>query len=127
MKNKKWHWPFLRINSGGSIELECKHGIGHGGVHGCDDCCHSEEFEEHYGKYKVKVEELEKKCIFWQQEAARRSREMDRWKFRHDFMENWLVKELSFSKVCTKKQALEHIRECCEEAMRKRGLKYPYV
>jgi hypothetical protein len=36
---KNWKWPFQRINFGGSTEYACPHGIGHGGVHGCDGCC----------------------------------------------------------------------------------------
>jgi len=40
-KNKKqpWHWPFQRINSSGAREYSCEHGVGHGGIHGCDGCC----------------------------------------------------------------------------------------
>lgn len=47
-KNKKakfvWHWPFLRINSNGAKEYACYHGIGHGGVHGCDGCCRDKNY-----------------------------------------------------------------------------------
>jgi hypothetical protein len=35
----EWGWPFDRINSGGDIEYACEHGVGHGGMHGCDGCC----------------------------------------------------------------------------------------
>ena len=38
-KLKNWKWPFQRINSGGDVEFACPHGIGHGGIHGCDGCC----------------------------------------------------------------------------------------
>ncbi len=33
-----WHWPFLGINSNGAKEYACQHGVGHGGIHGCDGC-----------------------------------------------------------------------------------------
>ncbi len=33
-RKKKWDWPW-----NGRGELACKHGIGHGGIHGCDGCC----------------------------------------------------------------------------------------
>ncbi len=42
---KDWPWPYLRNNLGGTAEYECPHGIGHGGIHGCDGCCHHESFE----------------------------------------------------------------------------------
>lgn len=35
----EWHWPFLRINSNGAKEYMCPHGVGHGGIHGCEGCC----------------------------------------------------------------------------------------
>lgn len=38
-KNKPWNWPFQRINLGGAKEYACPHGVGHGGLHGCDGCC----------------------------------------------------------------------------------------
>jgi hypothetical protein len=34
-----WPWPFQRFNFGGAREYACPHGVGHGGVHGCDGCC----------------------------------------------------------------------------------------
>ena len=34
-----WGWPYQRVNFFGSLEYACPHGIGHGGVHGCDGCC----------------------------------------------------------------------------------------
>lgn len=37
----KWHWPYA-----GRGELQCPHGIGHGGIHGCDGCCQSDSFEK---------------------------------------------------------------------------------
>lgn len=40
---KPWHWPFQRINSNGAKEYACRHSIGHGGIHGCDGCCQTEE------------------------------------------------------------------------------------
>ena len=43
---KAWHWPFLRINSGGDKEYACRHGIGHGGMHGCDGCCRDKDFPQ---------------------------------------------------------------------------------
>ena len=42
----KWRWPFLRTNFGGAAEYACPHGIGHGGVHGCDGCCSHKSFKE---------------------------------------------------------------------------------
>lgn len=41
---KDWDWPFLRINCCGAKEYECPHGVGHGGIHGCDGCCAHESF-----------------------------------------------------------------------------------
>lgn len=41
---EKWHWPFQRINFGGDREYSCPHGIGHGGIHGCDGCCAASSF-----------------------------------------------------------------------------------
>ena len=40
-KRKSWHWPYLRTNVGGVKEYACKHGVGHGGIHGCceESCC----------------------------------------------------------------------------------------
>lgn len=38
-KEKFWHWPFKRINFNGAKEYSCRHGVGHGGIHGCDGCC----------------------------------------------------------------------------------------
>ena len=43
---KNWKWPYLRINSGGSKEYECPHGVGHGGLHGCDGCCLHKSYEK---------------------------------------------------------------------------------
>jgi hypothetical protein len=40
-----WGWPFQRINSGGDAEYSCEHGVGHGGMHGCDGCCHKTGIE----------------------------------------------------------------------------------
>lgn len=34
-----WNWPYLRTNSNGAKEYMCPHGVGHGGIHGCDGCC----------------------------------------------------------------------------------------
>lgn len=42
---KGWHWPYLRVNFGGDKEYACPHGIGHGGMHGCDGCCRHESFK----------------------------------------------------------------------------------
>ncbi len=49
-KLKNWKWPFQRINSGGDKEYACPHGIGHGGIHGCDGCCHHKSFKESVDK-----------------------------------------------------------------------------
>jgi len=43
-KDKPWHWPFQRVNFGGAKEYSCLHGIGHGGIHGCDGCCSDPNF-----------------------------------------------------------------------------------
>lgn len=43
-KVKKHEWKFLRINIGGAKEYACSHGIGHGGIHGCDGCCSDTSF-----------------------------------------------------------------------------------
>jgi hypothetical protein len=51
-KTKKWHWPFLRINFGGDIELMCEHGVGHGGLHGCDGCCRDKEYVKRLKSFK---------------------------------------------------------------------------
>lgn len=53
-KNKPWHWPYLRINSSGAKEYACPHGIGHGGLHGCDGCCQDKNFP---GKYHEVINE----------------------------------------------------------------------
>ena len=55
---KPWHWPFQRINSNGAREYACRHGIGHGGLHGCDGCCGSEEAKLAI-HYQTKPEEFE--------------------------------------------------------------------
>jgi len=36
----------------GKQELECEHGVGHGGIHGCceDRCCTKPEFKEAWKK-----------------------------------------------------------------------------
>lgn len=52
--SKIWHWPFQRINSNGAIEFSCQHGVGHGGIHGCDGCCKDLD-------YAARVEELKRK------------------------------------------------------------------
>lgn len=39
-----WNWPYLRTNFSGSKEYKCPHGIGHGGIHGCDFCCSHKSF-----------------------------------------------------------------------------------
>lgn len=41
---KNWHWPFLRTNFNGDKEYECPHGVGHGGIHGCDGCCSHDSY-----------------------------------------------------------------------------------
>lgn len=45
-----WHWPFLRVNFGGAKEYACPHGVGHGGLHGCDGCCRHRSFKKVIGK-----------------------------------------------------------------------------
>lgn len=59
-----WKWPFLRINSYGSNELMCPHGVGHGGTHGCDGCCTNKSFKiayKNYGKTKSKSKKISSK------------------------------------------------------------------
>lgn len=41
---KPWHWSFQRVNFGGTKEYACRHGVGHGGIHGCDGCCSDPSF-----------------------------------------------------------------------------------
>lgn len=43
-EEKPWHWPYLRHNIFGAKEYACRHGVGHGGVHGCDGCCRDSNF-----------------------------------------------------------------------------------
>ncbi len=50
LKEKVWHWPYLRTSDG--PEYECRHGVGHSeGVHGCEGCCSDSNFPR---KKKVK-------------------------------------------------------------------------
>jgi hypothetical protein len=35
-----WDWP-----DWGRGELGCPHGVGHGGIHGCDGCCSHPSYE----------------------------------------------------------------------------------
>lgn len=49
---KPWSWPFLRVNSGGDKEYACRHGVGHGGTHGCDGCCSDPDFPKAEPKYR---------------------------------------------------------------------------
>ncbi len=51
---KHWQWPFLRVNSNGAKEYECPHGVGHGGVHGCDGCCGHKSYTEAGAKRELK-------------------------------------------------------------------------
>lgn len=57
-----WHWPFQRINSNGKKEFSCPHGIGHGGIHGCDGCCRHKSFKREL-KNKIKQYKGKKKEI----------------------------------------------------------------
>ena len=34
-------------------ELACEHGVGHGGVHGCDGCCFKKAWKRIFGR-KIK-------------------------------------------------------------------------
>ena len=38
-----WKWPIYPKRDG-KLEYSCRHGIGHGGVHGCDGCCSDPNF-----------------------------------------------------------------------------------
>lgn len=49
---KDWHWPYQRINSSGTKEYSCPHGVGHGGIHGCDGCCRHPSFRKKTRKEK---------------------------------------------------------------------------
>ena len=42
-QTKNWHWPICNRHDG-KIEWACRHGIGHGEVHGCDGCCSDPNF-----------------------------------------------------------------------------------
>ena len=47
MEKKRKEWPrYGRYD--GKRELKCEHGIGHGGLHGCDGCCHQESFKKRW-------------------------------------------------------------------------------
>lgn len=59
---KKWHWPFLRVNSGGVREYACRHKVGHGGIHGCDGCCATPDYFE--AIYKRLTGRIEKALMF---------------------------------------------------------------
>lgn len=54
-KEKTWHWPYQRTNSNGAKEYACRHGVGHGGIHGCDGCCQDESFPRAQKKKSVGV------------------------------------------------------------------------
>lgn len=56
-KKKPWHWPFLRVNFGGAKEYACKHGQGHGGIHGCDGCCKDPNFPREKPQIEIEWEE----------------------------------------------------------------------
>jgi len=51
-----WDWPYLRVNSSGAKEYVCLHGVGHGGIHGCDGCCRHESFNRRTSKRRKKKE-----------------------------------------------------------------------
>lgn len=43
VKDKPWHWPYLRMSDG--PEYVCPHNVGHSkGVHGCCGCCNDPNF-----------------------------------------------------------------------------------
>ena len=44
-KVKRW-LPVWKKAKRSKPELDCQHGIGHGGVHGCDGCCSHESFNK---------------------------------------------------------------------------------
>ena len=44
LKLKDWQWPDY-----GRGELTCPHGVGHGGIHGCDGCCSHPSFKKYKG------------------------------------------------------------------------------
>ena len=49
---KDWHWPTLRTNTNGALERMCPHGVGHGGIHGCDGCCQDKSYDKAIKKKK---------------------------------------------------------------------------
>lgn len=56
MKNKKlWSYPY-----NGRGELACAHGVGHGGIHGCDGCCQTKEFKKAWSREFKKGTPLKK-------------------------------------------------------------------
>lgn len=50
-----WKWPYA-----GRGELLCPHGVGHGGIHGCDGCCGSPSFKKAWNR-KLKRGEWRKR------------------------------------------------------------------
>jgi len=50
----EWNWPYLRVNSSGAKEYMCPHGVGHGGIHGCDGCCGHESYQRRINARKKK-------------------------------------------------------------------------
>lgn len=48
---KNWKWPHYRRHDS-KVEWACPHGVGHGGIHGCDGCCSHESFRNRTAKVK---------------------------------------------------------------------------
>jgi len=55
-----WHWPYAGVNMSGAKEYDCPHGVGHGGIHGCDGCCGHESFRRVTQKKKQKRKKKKK-------------------------------------------------------------------
>ena len=58
-------WPDrweLHIRIDGRIEYDCEHGVGHGGVHGCDGCCRKDSYPPNHG---ARTELREEDRVLW--------------------------------------------------------------
>jgi hypothetical protein len=60
---ENWHWP-----KGRKGERDCPHGVGHGGIHGCDGCCAHPSFEKRSKKMTTGFEPF---WTLWQPESPK--------------------------------------------------------
>ena len=67
---ENWTWPYARINTSGAKEYACPHGVGHGGIHGCDGCCRNKS----YGKQAIIREILNEKRKRQKKKSKRKTR-----------------------------------------------------